>query len=291
MSRRGSGGVVLCVNGWRRPEYFRKVLEALEDCAGLRSLRRICFVLDGSDGGRYDEERDAMTEHVQRFRARRIRPESMLMRLGENHGCAGAVGHSVRLAFQNLKADAAIFLEDDTVPTPDFLVYMLHMLDLGKNVPSVFTVSGYARPEAPASPSDLNAGRRSQDPQLCYYLRDHFTSWGWATWRDRMQEGLSGWFGAFETEGANRAGLRGEPWRRKVREDLKGSWAWPMNKYWRQDRVEVAPSVSRIQNIGARGGQFCPETPGWHRAHQHTDNIIGDGVPPAEAGQSWQFIE
>ena len=38
-----------------------------------------------------------------------------------------------------------------------------------------------------------------------------------------------------------------------------GSWGIPMCIYWRKDRMEIGPGVSRIQNIGAKEGVFNPK--------------------------------
>ena len=55
---------------------------------------------------------------------------------------------------------------------------------------------------------------------------------------------------------------------RCIRKDPKGSWAWPMNKHWRKDRLEIAPDESLVQNIGMEEGMFATD---WSWQTQHTD--------------------
>jgi hypothetical protein len=131
------------------------------------------------------------------------------------------------------KSDYHIHLEDDTVPSPDCLRWFEWA---GQNAgPKVLTVSGY----------NQHGGDAQNDASG---FRNWFTPWGWATWRDRFERHLvpawdcNFWDGSVQ----------------RVRE--------------RTGMGELFPHVSRIQNIGAEGGTFCPG-PEFHKEHQHATRV------------------
>lgn len=258
------------VTAWRRPDYFEQVL------AGLAS---------NPDAGRYecvvsiDRDHPALqARHEELFRASAL--PGRLHVHDRRLGCAGNVGFVLHDAFAEPAVDAVIMLEDDTVPSPDFLAYMVAQLERFAGDDEVFSVTGYhrrvARPpaEQPDHPTSIGDG----DPSLVRRRR-WFTSWGWATWRRVYDEIGDRWFG-IRWRGQPRWSAddvpEGDAFLDLVEADPLGSWAWPMNRYWRRGRSEIAPDLSRIQNIGERAGAFCPAGD-WHRHHQHTEFWMGDG--------------
>jgi hypothetical protein len=202
-------------------------------------------------------------------------------------GCAGNVGFVLREAFADPATDAVIMLEDDTLPSPDFLAYMTEQLGRFAGDAGAFSVTGYHRRVAdpPAEPPDHPTSMGDGDPGLVF-KRPWFTSWGWGTWRRIFDEIGNDWFG-IRWRGRPRWSPdevpEGEAFLEIVHPDPLGSWAWPMNRYWRRGRHEIAPDLSRIQNIGERDGAFCPGGD-WHRLHQRTEYWMGDGrTVPARA--------
>lgn len=107
-----------------------------------------------------------------------------------------------------------------------------------------FTVSGY------------NQHPEGGAAQAGY--RKWFTPWGWACWR--------------------------ETWREISRSWASHAWDHNMNHRLRRDREELRPAISRIQNIGAEKGAFCPG-PEFHAKHQHASRVAGVG----DRQVSWQF--
>lgn len=66
-----------------------------------------------------------------------------------------------------------------------------------------------------------------------------------------------------------------------ITETNGGSWGHPMNHYWWNGRYEIAPDVSRIQNIGADDGKSNPGG-AWHYTHLFKPVWMGNGkhAPP-----------
>lgn len=133
-------------------------------------------------------------------------------------------------------SDFHIHLEDDTVPSPDCLRWFEWA---GQNSGSnVLTISAY------------NQHGGDAPNNSCGY-RNWFTPWGWATWRDRFYQYLApAWDSSFWDGSVQR-----------VREQ--------------KNMGELFPHVSRIQNIGAENGTFCPG-PEFHKENQHATRVATD---------------
>jgi hypothetical protein len=140
-------------------------------------------------------------------------------------------------------SDYHIHLEDDTVPSPDCLRWFEWA---GRNAsPMTLTVSGY------------NQHGGEAEANFCGY-RKWFTPWGWATWRDAWEKYLQpNWDTAFWDGGVQR-----------IRDNM--------------GMGEVFPRVSRIQNIGATRGTFCPSED-FHRENQHATRVAG----PQDKTERW----
>jgi hypothetical protein len=257
MSDRISVGMI----AWRRPDYFDRVLTALEQCEGADRVELVVSI----DGG-YPMAQDEM---VVRLETSPLTTHHVLKE--SNIGCAGNMGHLLHLLMKapRVHVDRYILLEDDTVPSRGFLTWMEAALDRYEDDPDVWTISGYSRRE---EPGDLSATER----------RRHFTPWGWGTWRSRLVE-IEDWFGTRWNEDAQ--GMdpsrfpEGDAFLRFIDRDPTGSWAWPMNKFHRRGRSEVAPVVSRVQNVGAEMGVFNPDA-AFHQAHCHTPVWMGEKNEP-----------
>lgn len=130
-------------------------------------------------------------------------------------------------------SDFHIHLEDDTVPSPDCLRWFEWA---ARNASStILTISAY----------NQHGGHASTNT---YGTRKWFTPWGWGTWKTNFEKYLKpAWDPSFWDGGVQR-----------VRENL--------------GMGEVYPHVSRIQNIGAERGTFCPG-PEFHKEHQHATRV------------------
>lgn len=89
--------------------------------------------------------------------------------LDTNHGCRHAPPEAISWMLENV--EAGIILEDDCVPTQDFLRYASELLERYRNDDRVGMISG-----------DNFYGFQS-DKTLSYHFSRHVHIWGWATWR------------------------------------------------------------------------------------------------------------
>jgi len=276
------------MTAWRRPDYFAQVITGLRRCP--EALEHQCLIsVDAGDP-------ELQLAHKRVFNDSGLRGDIILQ--SDNLGCAGNTGWVFRESFSD-GADAVIMLEDDTLPARDFLRYMRTMLVRFATDEDVFDVSGFHQRVHADSPllsgptatqgSDgmtvisfdltkptrfppIGPGRRDG-----FFLRHSFCTWGWGTWRRIRDEIDDDWFGvAGPLEKVNIFDLPdGKTFRQRVRESPQGSWGVPMQKYWRRGRSEVAPDLSRIQNIGAANGVFCPDEV-FHRNNHHTEIWMDD---------------
>ena len=140
-------------------------------------------------------------------------------------------------------SDYHIHLEDDTVPSPDALRWFEWA---GRHAsPMTLTVSGY------------NQHGGDAEPNMAYF-RNWFTPWGWATWREHWEKYLlPGWDTSFWDGGVQR-----------IRDNL--------------GMGEMFPRVSRIQNIGATRGAFCPSEY-FHRENHHATRV----ATPEDKTERW----
>jgi len=150
-------------------------------------------------------------------------------------GCSRNVSAAIHYAFKS--SEAAVILEDDIVPAKDFLNYMLWGLKEFKDDSRVISISGYRQHSTPPPKEDVDKAFR----------RHWFVCWGWATWRDRWER-----FYALRVD------------------QFLPTWA---AFFWRymfdnHDKVEIAPLIGRVQNIGEQG--INVQSAEWQRIHQRT---------------------
>lgn len=255
---------VITITAWRRPSYFLQMLNSLSKCDN--SENTIIFV--SIDGG-YPIEQEKMVEIGRKFSDKL----NINFKIFENNiGCAANTWYSLRSGF-NLNVDFVIHLEDDVIVSNDFLIFIKKMDEKYKDNKEIFNVSSYSRD---CNDKDLTFCKLNLNTTN---LRSKFTSSGpWGIWRDRWNEIKDNWFGIhWNSQGLALAQQdkvpEGEEFLKLVNKDFHGSWAWPMNKYWRKGRKEVYPIVSRCQNIGIERGAFNPNAE-FHYEHHHIKNWI-----------------
>lgn len=150
--------------------------------------------------------------------------------------------------------DAAIILEDDCVPHPMFMEYMVQCLTKYQFEKQVYSVGGYAWP--------VHVHENGTDA----YFTGRISSWGWGTWRDRWAE--------YEQDYKSLVRIKSDPelfsqfhvWAEDAEGYLVGnvdghcdSWA----VFWILKVIEkkgycLAPYRSLIENIGFDGsGVHC----------------------------------
>ena len=170
--------------------------------------------------------------------ARKFRPDQTSVTVNpRRYGCNTNIFQCLAIGFS--KNDYHIHFEDDTIPGKDCLTYFEWARDKYIDNKEIFTVSGYVNSDNKTE----HYYPPSNDMELVE-RRSWFTPWGWATWKDRFKEMEKVW---------DFAGAR-------------GSWDATINHIARQERYELFPAISRIQNIGADLGTHVPNAD-WHKNH------------------------
>jgi hypothetical protein len=90
-----------------------------------------------------------------------------------NRGCKHAPPEAISWFFEHVPA--GIILEDDCVPTADFLAFASELLDR------------YSADERIGMISGNNHFRFQTDRSAAYHFSQHASIWGWATWRRSWQ--------------------------------------------------------------------------------------------------------
>ena len=249
---------VIVMTGWRRPHYFARVVQNLEKCRGITDYKVLAFL----DGG-YPRAQAEMAE---------VLAASSLHCKTVCHRHNLSVNRNTFIAFEagfDSGADWVILIEDDILPTADFLVYMEQALDGFAEYSDICSVGGY-HPTEPIAPSPDRPGAGILDLWRRHFavpflparratavaLWEWFNPWGVGLWR-RSWEGYvrDGWWGR------------------------AASWDVNINLYSRGKRLSAFPMMSRTQNIGLEAG--------WSRlgeadyyAEQFTENLYQG--PPVE---------
>ncbi len=92
----------------------------------------------------------------------------------KNKGLANSIVSGINYVLE--KNDAVIVLEDDCVPHPDFMLYMISGLKEYKDTDQVYSISGYSWP--------VNLDKNGFDA----YFTQKICSYGWGTWKNRWNQ-------------------------------------------------------------------------------------------------------
>lgn len=169
--------------------------------------------------------------------AKDFRPEQTEVIINNRRlGCNTNIYQCLAIGFS--KNDYHIHFEDDTIPAKDCLKYFEWARDKSYDK-SLLTVCGYVNSDNITEHYYPKNEMIEKVSRRCW-----FTPWGWATWKDRFEEMEKVW--DFQAK--------------------NGSWDATINHLVRNDRWELFPTVSRIQNIGAEMGTHVPNSE-WHKKH------------------------
>ncbi len=257
---------IIAMLAYRRPNYFSQVLTALENCLGIENYRLIVSI----DGG-YPEQQ---AEQQARLAASPIESETIIHK--ENKGIRYNFYNTLSVAFDN-PIDSIIYLEDDTKPTRDFLIYMEQTLAALQPYQQVFSITGYSptpsiTPKIPSTTqATLHYWRAAIDVPFvpektpnAVALWRWYGGWGMGTWRDRWEEIVA------KKESHRRYEVPGVD----VGLAIRGQ------------RLGAFPMVSRIQNIGAKQGIHA----GYYD-EQYTENMYtGDPILNFDLEPVTQFL-
>jgi hypothetical protein len=223
----------LSISLYNRPKYTKILLDHLAECYDINQYLIFIYC-------------EPVNEEVISL-AKQFRPNQTIVKINsERFGCNKNIYQCLDAGF-NIN-DFHIHLEDDTIPGKDFLIYCQYLGNVYKNDQNIFSISGYV------NCNNSNMDKLFVEPSESYDVysyRNWFTPWGWATWSDRWPIIKS----AFE-ESINK----------------DSSWDFFVHSKL-QDKLEIFPLVSRIQNIGADNGTYCPNA-GWHRNNQYNEYWI-----------------
>lgn len=228
---------------YNREDHCRIVVEALKSCK-LADQTDLFIFSDGPKNEKQAERVNRVRDYLRQIDKSAFK--SVTVKESEkNKGLAssviGAVGEIIG------KYGKVIVIEDDSVPSPNFLSYMNFCLDEYENDSRVWAIGGYL------IPFSLPDGF-SQD----VFLSLRGSSCAWATWSDRWD--LIDWdckyykgvkYNIFKRRDFNRAGKDLSLMLDRQMQHKIDSWAvrfafarYQNNKYW------VMPRISKIYNIG-----------------------------------------
>jgi len=222
--------LTVTMTAYRRPKYTLQVLQSLQACAVPDGVRLSCFI--GLEPGVQATKRVA-----NQFAASADFPVYVLprkKRLGLNRNTQDVLTHAYHAGEASL-----LHIEDDTVLSPDALLYYTWALRTHGRRKDVFSIAGYNKPKK--QPAFDAVGER-----------EWFTCWGWAVTRERWKEILQNW-------------------------DLSNprSFAWPVNRKIRKGRLEIYPELSRVQNIGYEKGENG-RSAAWYRNNHRTPFVASE---------------
>lgn len=226
---------------FNRPEHLRETVEHLKLNKEFGQMSVFVFI----DGPRHEGERQAV-EKVKAV-AQSVRAEGVeIVARESNLGLKRSVISGISRVFEQY--EQAIILEDDICVSPEFIAFHLQCLDLYRDRPDIWSVSGFVIPEVGEKSRQLSGESA--------VLAQRASSWGWSTWKSRWSQAqwdsaevlkqLAGNYRAYDKTG-------GDKLRMLVRE-LSGnssSWAiiWDYNHFTHQAYC-VYPVESYIRNIG-----------------------------------------
>lgn len=167
-----------------------------------------------------------------------------------NKGLAESIVSGVGLAFQTY--DAVIVLEDDCVPTANFLSFMKQCFEKYEDDKHIYSVSGYAWP--------INLLKDKYDIYACRRI----SSWGWGTWKDRWKQYEKDYEFIKKMKQKEETSRDLAMWGSDLEATLVGnirgecdSWAvfWALTVIWNKG-ICINPYKSLISNIGFDGSGF-----------------------------------
>lgn len=228
---------------WRRPETFRKVINA------IRPVAPTCLYVV-SDGPNSD--RPAEIKQVAKTRAivdQEIDWPCHIEKLysATNQGCRLGVSRGITWFFNHV--DEGIILEDDCVPHPDFFAYCSTLLQRYRDDTRVWCISG----------TNFQAQQWRGDGS--YYFSRYPYCWGWASWRRCWQhydDELGRWpllrdSGLLATifEYPSERKLWSQIWQRLVDQGQPDSWAYR----WcftclANSGLTAVPNRNLVSNVG-----------------------------------------
>jgi hypothetical protein len=163
-----TGDVPVALFAHRRPDVLTETLACLR-AAGIGKL----YVF--SDGARGPSDEEGV-ERVREVIRAIDWTETQIVEREENRGLSTSIRSGLDLVFES--HEAAVAIEDDIQVAPEFYRYACAGLEHYARSPRIAGVTGLRLPFATAVLDDY---------PYDVFLSPRFSSWGWATWRDRWR--------------------------------------------------------------------------------------------------------
>lgn len=227
------------VFAFNRPDRLREVLVALRD----QNVERLIVFVDGPR----DEDDCEPVNRCRNISENISWVETELHFAEENHGLLGLLDN---IDYVLSAYEAAVFVEDDCLPMPQFYPFMKQALSHYKLSKKVFSIDGY-------QPIPYRFFR-SYPYSVVSTAR--FMCWGWATWEDRW-DAIKPYVDRYEELFNNLqdvpdvAGSDLSSMAKATAEGRVQSWAIKVSvsTLW-LDQVHLLPVRGLIQNTGVGGG-------------------------------------
>ncbi|MGB5944042.1 MAG: glycosyltransferase [Leeuwenhoekiella sp.] len=226
---------------YKRLDTVKQVIDNLCQCKYAEQSELYIF----SDGPKNDNDL-SIIEELRDYLKKIIGFKKVHLTFSEtNKGLATSIIEGVNVVLRAHKS--VIVLEDDLIPSSNFLAYMNQALSFFKDNEKIFTISGFTVPMP----------RSIEYPYDNYFTR-RMSSWGWATWENRWTD--IDWqvsdYSFFKEDKVQRRAFNAmgsdlsQMLDRQMRGDIN-SWAIRCCFHqFKNDLYSVYPLVSKIDNIG-----------------------------------------
>jgi hypothetical protein len=227
---------------YNRPWHTARTLQALS-LNILADQSELYIFCDGAKKNAGAEERKNIAAVRDVIREKQWCKEVFISEADENSGLAASVKTGLSQVLE--QHDRAIVLEDDLETSSGFLVYMNECLDLYKNRPNVWSVTGHMFPLG--------------YPQAKCVLLPYISTWGWGTWREKWKS-----FTSAEPQDTSKIinsqemkkifNLSDYDYAAILKNNYETSWGiqWYFHVFINHG-LSVYPSQSLVRNIGRDG--------------------------------------
>jgi hypothetical protein len=231
--------VIFCYN---RLGHVAEVIEGLKSNKFFKSINLIFYI----DGPKSTQDLDIQNELVLFISDLNQFNSVTIYRSHINLGLSKSIITGVEKTF--LSYNQAIFLEDDTVPSSNFIEYAVENLNFYKDHEDVISIHGYCYPVDELLPD--------------FFFIKGADCWGWATWKDSWN--LFNSDGKYLRAQIDALNLKSEfdfsnsyPYFQMLEDQINGkndSWAirWYASAFL-ANKLTLYPGRSLIKNIGMDG--------------------------------------
>jgi hypothetical protein len=238
-------GKVVVMTACSRPEYTKKVVDSFCSCYLSLEYTLIPFV-------------EPVSEEVIKI-FKNISSHKVHLHVNDKR-----LGHTLNTYMALSKgfetSDYVILIEDDTLLAKDFLKFHEFCRHKFENDESIFSVSA-------GHYSDIDK-IYSENEISQYKRKDWFSNQGWATWKKYWNEPM-GMSQVWETPET----IKEKEY--KINYSY-GGWDTLVNKIHRKLRYEIVPTISRVKNIGAKGGVHKLPSENYHKQNIEVKDWAGN---------------